>query len=471
MSANGTPKLNTTLLQLHETGGGGIVRAEWGKVKKQIVLRSGHVAFAESNQPEEHLVRMMVKANALPRLAVPIIADRMKSGKSVDEAILAGTDVDPGVLRQSASDQAVTVVASVLDCEQVTIRYFGCEDLIRRNFDLEMAVPALLVAAARRAAARRSATAHLPGVVSMVEGSRVLLSEIPLEPAEAYGCSLAERPIPVQEFLQLLPEGDTSPHEILRRLVLLGFVNVKAERAPSDNVAEQESEACAAAQQLEEMERRFEVANHYEILSVATDAADGDIKNAYHLLAKRHHPDLFQSDRFSPTLRRAAERVFTYVTAAYRTLSDPVSRAVYDEQRRTTDSQVEAALQARAGVDLDKDKTARALFRVGRDALRDKDYEKAAMTLSECVFLRPDVARYQLLLGVVQSELPKFRKDAEQHLLKAIELDPMNIESRLALGALYLKVKLPRRAEAQYMQVLRWDARNTEAQRRLSELK
>jgi tetratricopeptide (TPR) repeat protein len=253
------------------------------------------------------------------------------------------------------------------------------------------------------------------------------------------------------------------------RLLFMGFLSLQAE-APAAGERTRRPDDTVAAAELEELERRFELANHYEILSVASDATDADIKASYHQMAKQYHPDLFQSERHSPALRQTAERVFTYVTAAYTTLSNAASRAVYDEQRLTKESQVEAALQARAGVDLDKDKTARALFRVGQDALSGRDFEKAVMTLSECVFLRPDVPRYRLLLGIAQTELPKFRKEAEQNLLKAIELDPMSIESRLALATLYVKVELPRRAEAQYMQVLRWDPHHAEAQRRLGEL-
>ncbi len=470
MSAEGNLKLNDTLLQLHEKRRGGVVRAECGKVKKQIVLREGHVAFAESNQPEEHLVRMMTKAGLLPRPAIAAITDQMKSGKSADEAILAGSDVGAVDVQQAAREQAVEILASLMGSDTFAVRYFGCEDRIVRSLDLEIPVPELLATAARRAACNRRAAEQLRGTVTPADGGRLLHSGIALEPREAYGCSLAERPIAVEEFLQLMPEGDPSPQEILLRLVLLGFLSVQTEIQPAEAAAPRQDDADLATQ-LDELERQFEVSNHYEILSVSTDASDEDIKTAYHRLAKQYHPDLFQSDRYSLALRSTVERVFTCITAAYSTLGNPAARAVYDEQRLTRESQVEAALQARAGVDLDKDKTARALFRLGREAILAKDYEKAVTTLSECVFLRPEVARYRHLLGVAQAETPKYRKESEQNLLKAIELDPMSIDSRLALGSLYVKVELPRRAEAQYEQVLRWDPGNKEALRRLAELK
>ena len=45
-------------------------------------------------------------------------------------------------------------------------------------------------------------------------------------------------------------------------------------------------------------------------------------------------------------------------------------------------------------------------------------------------------AVYHHYLGVAESEMPKLRKSAEQHFLKAIELDTMTTESRLELAKL-----------------------------------
>jgi tetratricopeptide (TPR) repeat protein len=464
-------KLTRTLVQLHEKGAGGIVRAESGKIKKQLVLRAGHIAFAESNLQDEHLVRMMIKANLLPRAAMQPVTDQMKSGKSADEAIIAASDIDPLVVTMAAREQALVILASLMGNEDLAVRYFACEEQIRRSLDLGISIPDFLPAAARRAAATQHAPSAIEGTVFPVEGSRLALQVVPLNPVEAYACSLAEHPVAVTEFLQLLPPADAPAEEILRRLLILGFLSVQSAAAAAAGEKSARDAAVLAAAQLEELEHEFEVSNHYEVLGVAPDAQEADIKSAYHQLAKQYHPDLFQSDRYSPALRQSAERVFTFITAAYTTLINPGSRAVYDEQRLTKGSQVEAAIQARAGVDLDSDKRARALFRVGQDALLVMDYDKAVMTLSECVFLRPDVARYRLSLGIAQTELPKYRKEAEQNLLRSIELDPMNLESKLALGTLYVKVNLPRRAEAQYSEVLRLDPGNGEARRRLGELK
>jgi DnaJ-class molecular chaperone len=62
----------------------------------------------------------------------------------------------------------------------------------------------------------------------------------------------------------------------------------------------------------------------YETLGIDRDANAADIKSAYRRLAKEHHPDICPDDP-------DAEQRFLDITEAYEVLSDPDTRATYDE--------------------------------------------------------------------------------------------------------------------------------------------
>jgi molecular chaperone DnaJ len=64
----------------------------------------------------------------------------------------------------------------------------------------------------------------------------------------------------------------------------------------------------------------------YEILGVAKNASDDDIKKAYRKLAMKHHPDRNQGEA-----TKAAEVKFKEAKEAYEMLSDPQKRAAYDQ--------------------------------------------------------------------------------------------------------------------------------------------
>lgn len=63
--------------------------------------------------------------------------------------------------------------------------------------------------------------------------------------------------------------------------------------------------------------------NPYEILGVARDASDADIKKAYHKLVLKYHPDKNPGDK-------NAEEKFKEVNNAFDILKDPQKRAAYD---------------------------------------------------------------------------------------------------------------------------------------------
>ncbi len=63
--------------------------------------------------------------------------------------------------------------------------------------------------------------------------------------------------------------------------------------------------------------------DYYEILGLERDASEDDIKRAYRVIAKKHHPDLNPDDE-------EAEHKFKEATAAYEILRDPEKRSRYD---------------------------------------------------------------------------------------------------------------------------------------------
>ena len=64
--------------------------------------------------------------------------------------------------------------------------------------------------------------------------------------------------------------------------------------------------------------------DYYEVLGIGKDAADGAIKKAYRVLAKKYHPDMNPGDA-------EAEKKFKEASEAYAVLSDPEKRRQYDQ--------------------------------------------------------------------------------------------------------------------------------------------
>jgi curved DNA-binding protein CbpA len=457
MAAN----LLEALLDLHKNGRSGVLRIERKLEKKQLILNKGLLAFAESNAPEDHLVRILVKLDILPRTKVNEIASLMKTGKTSEEAVFALSGLDAQDVEKGRREQAVGILASLVSWDGCILHFYQGEGLIRYHTNLAFSLPDLLVLAARHAVSNHLIPAppgFLQKTYSIAKDFGAKAMDYPLNSLESFVLSQLHEPVSVTDLLPIIPPSDAKPEELLLRLSALGLIEPFS---PPDSVATPEINPLV--QSIEGMQMRFENASLYEILSVPVNASQEDIQAAYHGLAKQYHPDRFQSQEFSPEIRGKVQQVFAGINEAYITLKNPASRAVYDENRLSKESKVEAELKTRSTGQSEDDKTAEALFHEGRTLLANGDFEKAIERLNGCVFLRPQKAIYHHYLGVAQSEMPKLRKSAEQHLLKALELDSTSVSSRLVLAKLYVKVMLRRKAESYLQQILRLDPEHKEA--------
>jgi DnaJ-domain-containing protein 1 len=375
-------KLTEILLELHRTRQCCVVRIERGSAKKQLVLNQGALACAESNLSEEHLVHILIKLDLLSRNDLSRVSALMKTGKSSDEAVVLAAGLDSESLGQGLREQALMILSSLFGWTGVEIRLFSGEELIRRRWSVGMPIPHALVEAARRAVKVHNLPSSLHPLRGLIyaDAASGARTSLPLNSAEAYAYSLVKGRIPVSHLLPLVPAGEAKPEEIIQCLLLLGLL--RSESAISEQAAASASrQGAQLSEQIDELLQHFEVTNYYGILSVSPQASEEDIKASYHELAKMYHPDLFQSKEYSTDFRGRVEKLFTYITGAYKTLSDPLVRANYDELRLKSESQVEAAIAGRAAVDADQEKMSETLFRTGRAALMNKEFEKAVSTL------------------------------------------------------------------------------------------
>lgn len=463
-------KLTAILLDLHKSARSGILRIERRTEKKQLVLLKGLLAFAESNQPEDHLAKVMVKQNLLASSTIKEITALMKQGKSSEEAILALPDSNIEDIVKGRNFQAISIMASLWKWTDFDLRLFTGEDLVRSPANLGLPLPELLILSARYAVAAHHISPPQNfnlGTFSQAIELAAKAVDIPFNAAENSILSSSKTPINASDLLADIHGEDAKPEDSLLCLFALGLVGFQAAPEPADNDLE---DADSQIQHLEEMAARLENMNLYQVLSVSKDASSDEIQTAYHKLAKQFHPDRFQSETFSEEMHGKAQKVFAEINEAYQTLKNPDSRAAYAANQLAKTERMESGSTTKTAMFVDNEKTAEALFQLGRGFLAKEEYEKAAEHFRKCIWLRPEKAPYHHYMGVAQAKIPKSRKEAELHLLKALELNAMSTESHLELAKLYIQVGLRRKAEQQLQEILNWNQNHQEALTLLSDL-
>jgi curved DNA-binding protein CbpA len=112
--------------------------------------------------------------------------------------------------------------------------------------------------------------------------------------------------------------------------------------------------------------------------------------------------------------------------------------------------------------------TAEFCYNQGKARLEHKDYYGAVSLLREAVRLDGAKGPYHFHLGMALMRNPRTRREGEQHLMKAAELEPFNAQIRLRLGLIYKEAGLPKKAENYFREALQIDPENRAAQKELN---
>jgi curved DNA-binding protein CbpA len=107
-------------------------------------------------------------------------------------------------------------------------------------------------------------------------------------------------------------------------------------------------------------------------------------------------------------------------------------------------------------------------FNQGRARYERKEYHAAVHLLREAVKLDGSKPNFHFHLGIALLRNPRTRREADEHLQRAAELEPYNPQIRIKLGNIYKEVGLPKKAEAFFRAALQLDPDNRHARKELA---
>jgi len=198
---------------------------------------------------------------------------------------------------------------------------------------------------------------------------------------------------------------------------------------------------------------------YYELLGVTATSPAELVKENFHRLARKFHPDRHMGhSEWLDLLQDLMGRL----TIAYKTLFDDEKRAAYDK-----------AIAAKGAFTLGQEKTESeatvddCLSRA-KQALRARNFAGSILWLRKCVEIAPNVAKHHAMLGRSLAAFPQYREDAIRHFSLALELDQWNTSTYFQFGELYETMNLPWRSVPLYRRILEIDPQHTKAIERLA---
>lgn len=216
----------------------------------------------------------------------------------------------------------------------------------------------------------------------------------------------------------------------------------------------------AFIQRINEIYEKIHTMSYYEILGIDADASQAEIKKRYLEMLKDFHPDKYPHLSEASVKDKLTE-ITTLLNKAYKILSDETMRFKYDSSLQRWSQKKTVGIKV---------VNAERQFKRGLEEFKKSNFLSAVDLFHWATVLNPQKAIYWDYLSLTLSNIERY-KEAEQSILKAIELAPYNADYYVHLGSLYLKAGLKKRAQQQFEIALKWDSTNIDAQTELEKLK
>src|SRR2546423_1790798 len=324
----------------------GALRLAADRAKVIVYFNDGHIIFAASNVRSHRLVEILKRNGVI-------------SNEQLGE-LPANDDQLADLLLQRGTLTAATLLAvrtnQVSDILRIALLWtegsWQFDQRVRIAAENRVAIDlkSLLLDSAR----------HLPPdyIASRFAGNEETIDvsennghEVKLRPSEAFVLSRINARMTLGELQMIsgLPECDTrravyglSLCGLLRRSIWPASnikVNSSAlvkkyQKLVSPPVKKIDEPAPTASNEPADLDALFarleKTDNYYDILGLEKQATIDQVKNTYHSLARRYHPDLFHQSEAK--LRSRVDSAFARIARAYETLSDEALRVSYDAQ-------------------------------------------------------------------------------------------------------------------------------------------
>lgn len=494
---------------IRETGAvklSGSLRLERERIKTVIYFDGGNLIYATSNLRPHRLAEALRRWQLITDAQLAALPEGGKNDAETGRVLVEQNVLTKDALGELRSRLMVDVLRPALLWTDGSWEF---DARVRLTGDVRASVelPELLMEAARRLP-RELAAQRFSDVNELLQPARVTTNNSNLLPAEAFVLSRIDAPLRLHELLAIsgLPREETlhacyvlalgalverdswprafSPEDVSKALAAGAAAAARSlTEAPPSVVKKVEAEVTPAEPEIDEkreLEELFErvgrATNYYQILGVTRSSDQDTLKQTYHRLARRFHPDRFHQDA---TLRARVEAAFAKIAQAYETLKDRSARAAYDlklakDSSSFTETKGEGASAKQssspAGAAATTAERAEESYQRGMDALKIGKAVVALNSFAEAARLEPSVARYRAQYGEVLSFNAQMRHRAETEIQAAIMLEPANVTYRIMLAKLYRSLGFIKRALGEVERVRSLDPRNAEAQALLAEL-
>lgn len=436
---------------------------------KKVYLDKGDAIFASSTYEDDRLGEMLFKAGKITIEQYEESVKLLKVKNKRQGAILVELGyLSPKDLFWGVKYQVKEIIYSLFPLEDAEYEFVEGEIPENEVITLKMSMGNLIYEGVKKISNFIRMKNELPDMDSALQLSTdpaSLFQDIEFNPQDQKMLSLIDGKKTIKE---LIDSSSAGSFETLKTLYALWSTDTIEEK---EKVIEKQEEVVTAedilkpfpeeeeafVKRVDELYSNLEKLTANELLEINEHSDAETIKKNYYRLAKEFHPDRY-FDSNNPEIKDKLPAIFDAISQAYTLLKDTDAKKEYFNSLERIQKEEDLT-----------PKNAEEQFRRGVEEFKKGNFWGAADAFKWAIKLNEENAKYWSHLSLAYSRMDKRPKDAEEALLQAIKLEPLNVDHYANLGHIYLKAGMKKRAYSQFEKALTLDPGNAKAQKGLKQ--
>jgi curved DNA-binding protein CbpA len=449
------------LIDLQISEKDGILEIKYGSISKRIYIKNGDMVFATSNKEEDRMGEVLLRAGKISVDQHYQSFEAMKKTAKRQGTVLVELGyLKPEELIWAVKHQVEEIILSLFQWDNGEFVFIEGPLLSEEVITLKLSAANLIY----RGIKKINTLTHIKNAMPPMDvifyystDPRNLFQNINLDKTDKDVLALINGKRNIQEILTISPVDNFTTIKTLYALLNTRIIELKEKEFTEEETFEKITKEykreidTAFINEVEDFYKRCGLTDYYSILGVEKWTTQDKIKKAYYKVAKEFHPDI-HFNMSSETLKNKLNLIFSHITDAYNILSDPKMRREYDSILSIRPAKIESN-----NVEL-----ARAKFKKGKEAFRERVYKEAAELFGQAVYLDSSVADYHFHFGLGLVKEKKWH-EAERAISNALKIAPFNADYMAELGYVYLQLGFKLRAKNTFEKAIKSDPSNERA--------
>jgi curved DNA-binding protein CbpA len=449
------------LIGLQRIGKTGILEVRSNDILKKVYIKNGDMVFSTSNQNDDRLGDILLKERKISSIQYDHSVEMMKETGRRQGAILVELGyLKPQELIWAVRHQVEEIIMSLLGFKNGSFEFKEGPLPTEEVITLKLSAANIIYRGIKRLNEfdnlKHFFDLAMDTILCLSPDPMTLFQDIKFDDTDKKILSYIDGKTQVKDIILLSQLGDSMAFKSLFALLSTGIVEIKTEDeahvevSAAEFIEESETETEIDEEFIDKVENiysNFESISYYGILDIDKFSSPAEIKKAYYKAAKEFHPDRHFHLK-SDTVKEKLNHLFSYVTAAYTTLSDPQKRNEYDR-----------LLSVKSVKTASNEELARSRFEEGMKEIKNGNYSGAYELFGQATYLHKDVGDYHYYYGICLVRLKRL-KEASKAIERAVQCKPMNVNYMTELGYVYLQMGFPQRARSNFDKVLKIDPSN-----------